>query len=293
MFFGCFGQNSLSEFDKKKKEFSKTIKKRKWSEPNKVLELIEPVILVSNGNETDIGSSKFGGTPDLPVGTEWPKYKNHSMVFFAQINLKEIADLHQDSLLPKTGILYFFSYFENPENEYGAYYEFLKDKSEYKVLYSDNDLSDLQQTIFPNDLISDYQFKTTPIDFYLDFQVPETTETWKYENAKLNAKDELIYDELINETDDNQQEMVLGTPYPIQYGADYDWAYSYLKITDFKDPRLMDKVNTVRPNFVNLFSFSLMFRFESIGISNCYFGILKEDLKNKKFDNVIFIMQDT
>lgn len=49
----------------------------------------------------------------------------------------------------------------------------------------------------------------------------------------------------------------------------------------------------LRPEFINLFSFPMYDKFEVIGYSNCYFGITKEDLKNKNFDNTVFIMQDT
>ena len=56
------------------------------------------------------------------------------MVFFGQINLAEIKDLDKENVLPKKGILYFFSYFKDPESEYGTEYRFHMDKKEYNSL---------------------------------------------------------------------------------------------------------------------------------------------------------------
>ena len=87
--------------------------------------------------------------------------------------------------------------------------------------------------------------------------------------------------------------MVLGTPCPIQDPVEFDWSYSYLEVEYSDDPKLQVKINNLRPEFINLLSFTMWGKFDKIGISNCYFGIRKEDLKAKKFNNTIFIMQDT
>lgn len=292
MLFGCFGQKKSTDYEKKEKSFTKKTLAHNWEEPAKIKELIQPCLVAHYGGKTKVGSSKFGGTPDLPNGMTWPEFEGHPMVFFAQLNLREIAELYENSDLPKKGMLYFFSYFENPDNEFGAYYEFLKAKSEYQVFYSEKEDSELVTTAFPTHLSKAYHFKATPIQFDLQFQVPPTTETWFYENANLNEKDTRIYEELLD-PETCEEDMMLGVPCPIQYGADYDWAYSYTDITDFNDPEQLKKVNQIRPQFINLFSFTMVNRFEAIGLSNCYFGITKEDLKNKNFDKIIFILQDS
>ena len=292
MLTGCFGQSSSPTYDQKKKAFTETILKQKWSQPDKIKDLVEPILVMTNGRTQKLGTSKLGGTPDLPETIEWPKFEGHSMVFYGQLNLADIASLHQDSLLPKTGILYFFSYFLAPENEFGAEYDFIKDKAEYKVIYVEN-VDALKRTKFPKDLIADYHFKERLIGFELKFQLPPTMECATYHAANLNDNDAVIYDTYLSNNEVCVEGTVLGTPCPIQYGVDFDWAYTYLDITDFKDPKQKESMDKTRPDFINLFSFPMYDLFENIGYSNCYFGITKEDLKNKDFEKTVFIMQDT
>ncbi len=58
--------------------------------------------------------SKLGGKPFLPAGFEWPVFTDNEedvtrpLSFFCQINLKDIAPLDKDRMLPDRGMLYFF-----------------------------------------------------------------------------------------------------------------------------------------------------------------------------------------
>lgn len=295
--FGCFKKKSNNNFNKMEQKLVNEIKKFKWDEIDKITSLIEPYIEISNSTNVKIGCSKFGGRPDLPKEFYWPMFENKPMVFYGQINLSEISNFGIDSVLPPTGILYFFSYFKNPENEFGAEYNFLMDKKKYKVLFYDGELNSLKSVDFPNDLISDYQFKDMPISFNLDYNIPSYYDIWKVENADLSKADIDTYFKLTSNGDYYRDETILGTPSPIQAGVDYDWAYASMDLdlstVDFNDPSFKAEVNKLRPEFINLLSFSMDDRFESIGISLCYFGITKTDLKNKNFDKVIFVMQDT
>lgn len=55
------------------------------------------------------GSSKLGGSPDLPKGTPYPvDNEGRAFEFAVQINLEEIAPFDKEGILPKTGILSFF-----------------------------------------------------------------------------------------------------------------------------------------------------------------------------------------
>ena len=291
--FGCF-KGSSSDFTTKKDRILNQLRGLNWDEPEKIFELVESQVLIEETNkEPKIGCSKYGGTPDLPTTLNWPKFNNRSMVFFAQLNLGDLSILDDSELLPKKGMLYFFSHYKEPENEFGAEYLFLIPKEEYSVLYFDGDIEQLTQSEFPEDVIDLYKFKETPINFELKYYVPVSFETWKLENANLSDNDTNIYDEFISQYDDCESEMILGTPCPIQYGVDYDWAFSYLDLHDYNDPVSKQKIDSIRPEFINLLSFPMWNRFEAIGGANCYFGITKKDLKDKKFENVVFIMQDT
>ncbi len=295
LFSLCFGQvNQQHSLAKTKVQYIELLNKIKWEEPERVFSLVEPGIFLSDDSlKSSIGKSKFGGQPDLPDSFNWPTFQGKPMVFFGQINLNQIHNFYQDSIFPESGILFFFCYFSDPVNEFGADYFFLKDKQEYQVLYFDGDLSLLSPRMFPKDLYKGYCFKEMPLKLELGFQVPMTLETWKYEAAGLTKGDEMKFDHFLDRHYECRSEMILGTPCPLQYGADFDWAYSYLNISDFKDPKLKEKTDKVRPDFVNLLSFSMEKRFSKIGDSNCYFGIRIQDLIKKDFKNVIFIMQGT
>ncbi len=67
--------------------------------------------LKTNGkSSTKLGDTKLGGLPDLPIELNWPKNNsdNFPFSFLGQINLKEVNKFDEMSLLPKSGIIYFF-----------------------------------------------------------------------------------------------------------------------------------------------------------------------------------------
>lgn len=79
--------------------------------------------------------SWIGGTPSLPPGTRWPKFKDEDGIvealedvypqeFLAQIALAELPDFPNRHLLPASGMLYFFAMplNEPPDEEYGTGY---------------------------------------------------------------------------------------------------------------------------------------------------------------------------
>src|SRR5690349_2759458 len=56
---------------------------------------------------SQVGSTRFGGLPDLPDDIEWPSAGNIYMTFLAQIKLAQMPSLDQCPL-PGSGWLYFF-----------------------------------------------------------------------------------------------------------------------------------------------------------------------------------------
>ena len=54
------------------------------------------------------GTSKIGGTPDLPPGIPWPTCQNLPQSFVGQIHLAGIDPHDTNTLLPHTGMLWFF-----------------------------------------------------------------------------------------------------------------------------------------------------------------------------------------
>ncbi len=55
-----------------------------------------------------VGSSRFGGLPDLPIGSKWPTVDGIPLMFVGQFNMKGLARLTAASVLPNDGLLSFF-----------------------------------------------------------------------------------------------------------------------------------------------------------------------------------------
>lgn len=282
--------------DDLKQEYVKALKGLNWKTDFKKIEsLLKPAIRIDQKNlfiESEVGVSKFGGKPDLPIGTDWPTFDGQPMIFLAQINLAEIKNLDIENELPDNGIIYFFIHFNEPENEFGTEYQFIFNKKEYRVIYSEQ--KDLKSVDFPSELIADYHFKPSRMEFKLFYTFP-SSETLEIKSLVEQDRENSY---AFNDNYGNHEgEQVLGYTMPIQYDVTWDWAFSYL---NFETYELTDsdkaRIDSIRPEFINLLQFSLknsFTGFEKIGISIGYFGITKTDLINKRFDNTILIFQDT
>jgi uncharacterized protein YwqG len=64
-----------------------------------------------------VGTSRFGGLPDLPSDLAWPQWNEHPIPLLAQINLADIAAYDVQDELPHTGMLYIF-FEENAFEDY-------------------------------------------------------------------------------------------------------------------------------------------------------------------------------
>lgn len=71
-------------------------------------------ILKNTDKEPTLGCSRFGGAPDLPVGSEWPTYEKKPYRFLGQINFAEIAST--ESSLPSHGLLSLFVIDDNNDD---------------------------------------------------------------------------------------------------------------------------------------------------------------------------------
>lgn len=66
------------------------------------------------GGEGAIGVTRFGGSPDVPPGFEWPTHDGVDARFVAQLDLAELSALMPDNPLPRDGLLSFFWWQEDP-----------------------------------------------------------------------------------------------------------------------------------------------------------------------------------
>ena len=293
MIFNFFKKKTnLPNYDIKYKELVKGLKKTTWDNWELVESMISPAVTIEQTpvNNLDLGLSKFGGNPDLPSEFKWPKHNDKSMLFFAQINLSEIKKHHRNEDLPISGIIYVFAYFPEPKNEYGAEYDFLKDKKEYTVLYYDGNHSNLKSTLFPEDIIADYKFETNKLSFELLFQIPSSFDIRNLNYKEVSKADQEKMESYNEEWSDGGFNQILGLPLPLQTGVSFEWAMSYLNYTYIDFDNKKDEIDKFAPEFINLLTMPL---FEKIGDADVYIGIRKSELKNKDFSKAIFVMQGT
>jgi uncharacterized protein YwqG len=76
-----------------------------------ILELARPSVRIDARrcphHALELGASRFGGSPDLPVDFAWPRYQGRPLAFLAQFNLSDLPG-SSDSQLPQTGFLVVF-----------------------------------------------------------------------------------------------------------------------------------------------------------------------------------------
>ena len=154
--------------------------------------------------DIQIGSSKFGGMPDLPTNLSFPKCVHGYLTFLAQINLTESKLYKKQDQLPETGILYFF--YDVIEQPWGMDKE---DKESFQVYYFDGDARELSRTPYPEITEDYFPLPTYQITFTDIITFPE----------ELNGLD-LTEDELDNyfEFRESRQprHYMFGEPFNIQ-----------------------------------------------------------------------------
>jgi uncharacterized protein YwqG len=295
LLIGCANSNNMNN-EQKRLAILNEAKKVNWTSDFKLVEkYLRPYIQIDipfKPQGIKIGQSKFGGKPDLPVNTEWPKYNNEPMVFIGQLNIKDFKKLDVENILPQVGIIYYFAYFKEPESEWGSEYDFIVDKEKYSVIYSDNE--NLITTEFPKGLPDVYRFKEQELVFNLMYSLP-VRESLEIKNFEEEDEDNLW--DFNEQFGSGEGEQILGYCSPIQADVTWDWSFSDLGFDtyDLSESDLA-RIDSIRPEFINLLQFSLdndVTGFKKIGISIGYFGIKRTDLKNKKFDRTILIFQDT
>jgi hypothetical protein len=113
-----------------------------------VLPLARECILIGTTATDDdaipVGSSKLGGSPDLPPGFTWPVWQNRPQAFIAQFRLSELPALEGEVRLPRDGLLSFF--YDSAQSTWGSS---PADAGSWSVLYDAGDPAALQRTAPP------------------------------------------------------------------------------------------------------------------------------------------------
>jgi uncharacterized protein YwqG len=113
-----------------------------------------------------IGVSKFGGLPDMPLGTAWPILNGVAMSFVAQIRLEDARPFDTSGQLPPAGLLVFF--YDARQRTYG---DDPKDRGGWQV-YHFADAAQLQRTQAPVVLPDDAHFTPCALAFSSEPTMP-------------------------------------------------------------------------------------------------------------------------
>jgi uncharacterized protein YwqG len=113
-----------------------------------------------------VGASKFGGMPDMPIGTAWPILNGVAMSFVGQIRLEDARPYDGMRRLPPAGLLAFF--YDARQQTYGAD---PKDRGGWWVDHF-ADTTQLQRTDAPVDLPNDAEFKPCALAFSSELTMP-------------------------------------------------------------------------------------------------------------------------
>jgi len=113
-----------------------------------------------------VGASKFGGLPDMPIGTAWPILNGVAMSFVGQIRLEDARPYDVTHQLPPAGMFAFF--YDAQQQTYG---DDPKDRSGWQV-YHFVDATQLQRTSAPVDLPDNARFKPCVLAFFSEPTMP-------------------------------------------------------------------------------------------------------------------------
>ncbi|MEH6852900.1 YwqG family protein [Bacillus pseudomycoides] len=255
-----------------------------------ILDTLEPTIQIHLCRESDeniaVGTSKFGGFPDLPDALEIPMKHDIPLQFIGQLNLEEVQPYHKGNPLPTKGMLYFF--YDAEEQPWGFD---PKDIGGHRVLYAENieKLKRREITIetFPPSLISFQETWTLTKekigktglsdddewDFYKEIEEVYIGEGYNGLHHLLGSAQAIQSEEMAEECHLVTQGFYFGNAYPSNIerkclsGSPRDWML--LLQIDTNDESQMYWGDT--------------------GL--LYFWIKKEDLLQKNFENTWLILQ--
>lgn len=144
----------------------------------------------SNEAQPKLGTSKLGGTPDLPPGTNWATKGGVPQSFIAQINLAEASVYDVEHLLPGEGMLWFF--YDAHQETYGTNPQ---DRSGWEVLYQ-KEVANLQPTTPPLSLPAESRFKACSISFRSEYTLTQFPKIdvpdFNWTNDEVHKYEELL-----------------------------------------------------------------------------------------------------
>lgn len=239
----------------------------------------------ADADSIPIGTSKIGGQPDVPTPEtfEWPECKGQPMTFVTQINFEELHPFDRDGVFPDKGMLYFFFYVDSEDFRYPE----RRDEYETVFLPEADDVSKLQPMPFPESLPKAVHLVPCDLHFASDFTLPAFP-NFKFKGkgfspddiARLGEADALICG--VTGRTPTDEYWMLGEPQTLESDVYKDWSEHALNGSEPEDYMLLQQISFTDSS-TNLFMFG------NLGIA--YWGITKEDLAEKRFENTVLICQ--
>lgn len=262
---------------------------------------------VPAGGPLPVGSSKFGGRPDVPAGFTWPYFTTDTpddeqvtprpLAFLAQFSCAQLSALDPEGLLPKTGLLSFF--YELGSQRWG--YD-PKDGGCARVYWFDGEAQTPAE--FPQDLEEMFRLPELKAELARGTDAPDFQDACPALEYDWTANDYRAFDQARRELGldypDNLSK-VLGWPDIIQNNMTLEcelvsrgyflggrWEgvpleeRDALRTPSVRDWRLLFQLDTVANG-----DFELMFG----DCGRIYFYIRTEDLQARRFDRVWLILQ--
>lgn len=250
-------------------------------------------------DDLPIGSSKFGGCPDLPPDIDWfrTEIADIPMSFLAQVNLAEAAPFDVENKLPKQGMLYFF-YDCSPD---GMVWGFDPEDSDgWKVFFYDGDLSLLTRRKTPDDLEADDNgmlFGAARMCFESCMELPSPESDLCNSIDLPDEEDDDLYWDWVDDACADGTNKLLGHADPVQSGMELECEYVTHKIScGTPDGYRLAKQQGLDKNAKH---WNLLLQIESneeLGmmwgdLGRLYFWITDEDLAARNFENSWLILQ--
>ncbi len=240
------------------------------------------------------GSSRLGGTPDLPEGTAWPQCNGIPMALLAQLRLQDLTPYDINGRLPKSGILYFF--YEAREQAWGFD---PKHRGHWAVIYHDGDLDKLRPTEPPAGLPKECRFRPCKLTFHNEITLP-SWDSRGVERLKLSEEEGDTFVDLLDATrsgegpshrmfghaDQVQGEMMLEcqlASHGIYVGNSEGYSDPRLATLEkgADDWQLLLQIDSDEENLGTMWG----------DCGRVYFWIRRQDLQKRDFSNVWVVLQ--
>jgi uncharacterized protein YwqG len=249
---------------------------------------------LTSENEIPLGSSKMGGTPDLPQGMSWPECRGDPMAFLLQIRLDDFAPYDFQGYLPKEGLMYFF--YEARAQKWGFDPE---DRGNWKVLYYTGDPAKVQRAVLPANLPRESKFRSCNLTIYPELTLPPW-ESEEIDRLSLSKDEKDSYLDLTTalRPDNETVHCLLGHPDQIQGEMQSECQMASNGIymgnaSSMDDPRrkTLEKGAADWRLLLQIDSDEKGLEMMWGDAGRVYFWIRQQDLEKKDFDNVWLILQ--